>query len=103
MSKQENKSEHWKVLVLLLKEIAIDKYGKGWQTHIADNTHLSQSNLSRIFSLKYSPSLPNYLAICNAIKVNVFFEDQDSKSDLNIMFERAMEDLGRRQDKLPKN
>lgn len=41
--------------------------------------------------------------VANAIGVNFFFEDRESLSDLNLAFERAMEQLGHRPDKLPKN
>lgn len=100
---QNSNEQHWKLLVLLMQQIAIEKYGVGYQTIIAEKTDLKQSNISRIFSLKYAPSLKNFLTIAKAIKVNFFFEDQESKTDLNVMFERAMESLGRRPEKLPKN
>ena len=92
-----NKNEQWMLLVLLLKQIA-DQKGIT-QGQIAEKTGLLQSNISRFFSLKYKPTLDTFLQIAKAIKVNFFFEDQDSKSDFNI----AMEQLGRRVNKLPKN
>lgn len=91
----------WKILVLLLQEIAIQKGIT--QNQIADQTGLIQSNVSRFFSLKYKPTLDTFLQVAKAIKVNFFFEDQESKTDLNLAFEKAMEELGRRVDKLPKN
>ena len=47
----------------------------------------------------------NYLIlkISKAIGVNFFFEDKESKTDLNQAMEKAMEALGRRVDKLSKN
>jgi DNA-binding phage protein len=99
LNKKQN--EQWMLLVLLLKEIA-EKKGVT-QGQIADQTGLLQSNISRFFSLKYKPTLDTFLQISKAIKVNFFFEDQDSKTDLNQAMERAMEELGRRVDKLPKN
>lgn len=102
MIENENKqNEHWKVLVLLLKEIADDKGLT--QGHIAESTGLLQSNISRFFSLKFKPTLDTFLQVASALKVNFFFEDKESKTDLNICFEKAMEQLGRRPDKLPKN
>ncbi|WP_278035900.1 helix-turn-helix domain-containing protein [Flavobacterium nitratireducens] len=101
MSKQNNQNEQWMLLVLLLKEIAADKNLS--QEEIAEKAGLLQSNVSRFFSLKYKPNLDTFLSVAKAIKVNFFFEDQESKTDLNIVFERAMEQLGRRMDKLPKN
>lgn len=104
MTQQENSNEQqWKLLVLLLKEIAIKKHGKGWQTYLSENTPFAQSNISRMFGLKYTLSLKNFLIIAKTLNVNFFFEDKDSKTDLNLCFEKAMEDLGRRSEKLPKN
>jgi len=91
----------WKVLVLMLKNIAEEKGIT--QEQIALITGFTQSNISRIFSLKYTPTLQTYLAIASAVKVNFFFEDQESKTELNVMMERAMLELGRRPERLPKN
>ena len=101
MAQNQNQNEQWVLLVLLLKEIA-DKKGIT-QVQIAEQTGLIQSNVSRFFSLKYKPTLDTFLQVAKAIKVNFFFEDQEDKTDLNLCFERAMEQLGRRVDKLPKN
>ncbi len=101
MGNINNENEHWMVLVLLLKEIAEEKGITHQQ--IADETGLIRSNVSRFFSLKYRPGLDVFLQISKAIKVNFFFEDKESKIDLSVMFERAMEALGRRADKIPKN
>jgi len=91
----------WKVLVLMLKNIAEDKGIT--QEEIAEKSGLLQSNVSRVFSLRYCPTLQTFLAIATAIGVNFFFEIKDSKTELNVMFERAMAELGRRPDKLPQN
>jgi DNA-binding phage protein len=99
--KQNSNEQHWMLLVLLLKEIA-DKKGIT-QMQIANDTGLIQSNVSRFFSLKYKPTLDTFLQVAKSIKVNFFFEDQEDKSDLNQCFEKAMEQLGRRIEKLPKN
>ena len=96
---QEN--EQWMLLVLLLKEIAEEKGIT--QNEIAEQTGMIQSAVSRFFSLKFKPTLDTFLQVSKAIKVNFFFEDQESKTDLNKCFENAMEQLGRRVDKLPKN
>jgi DNA-binding phage protein len=101
MSQNKNQNEQWMLLVLLLKEIA-EKKGVT-QGQIAEQTGLLQSNISRFFSLKYKPTLDTFLQISKAIKVNFFFEDQESKTDLNEAMEHAMEELGRRANKLPKN
>lgn len=94
MSNQNQQSEHWKVLVQLLKEIAEDKGIS--QQQIADETGLLRSNVSRLFSLKYKPNLDIFLKVAMAVKVNFFFADQEDKSDLNVLFERAMDKMYRR-------
>lgn len=104
MKNNKNTNEQqWMLLVLLLKELAIHKLGNGWQTQLAEKTNFTQSNISRLFSLKYSPSLKNFLIIAKAIEVNFFFEDKKVVSDLNIIFEKAMESLVRRPLKMTKN
>lgn len=102
MSINNNQNEqHWMLLVLLLKHIAKEK-GITQET-ISETTGYNQSNISRIFALKYCPSLEVFLSIASAIEVNFFFEDENSEADLNKAFERAMTELGRRPDRLPKN
>lgn len=91
----------WQLFVLMLKEIAIEKGIT--QEIIAQRSGLIQSNVSRIFALKYKPTLDTFLQVAKAVGVNFFFEDKESKTDLNVCFERAMESLGRRPDKLTKN
>jgi DNA-binding phage protein len=101
---QKNANEQqWKLLVLLLKEIAVQKLGNGWQTQLAKKTDFTQSNISRMFGLKYTPSFKNFLIIAKALNVNFFFEDKDDVTDLNIAFNNAMDALGRRPENLPKN
>lgn len=97
----KNKNEHWKVLVLLLKEIA-DQKGIS-QNEISERTGMLQSAVSRFFSLKFKPTLDTFLQVAQALKVNFFFEDQENKTDLNIAFEKEMTELGRRPENLPKN
>ena len=101
MKNENNENQQWQLLVLLLKEIADQK--NVTQQEIADKSGLLQSNVSRFFSLKYKPTLDTFLQVAKAIKVNLFFEDQEDKSDLNKAFEKAMTALGRRPDNLPKN
>ena len=91
----------WKLLVLLLQQIAEQKGLT--QQQIADKSQMHQSHISRFFALKYAPNMDTFLKVSKAIKVNFFFEDQDSKTDLNLAMEKAMEQLGRRINKLPKN
>jgi transcriptional regulator with XRE-family HTH domain len=91
----------WKVLVLLLQQIADQK---GYSQHyIAEKAEMHQSHISRFFALKYAPDIRTFLKIATAIEVNFFFEDRESKTDLNLAMEKSMEELGRRVNKLPKN
>lgn len=99
--KKTIQNEQWMLLVLLLKEIA-DKKSIS-QNDIAAQTGMLQSSVSRFFSLKFKPTLDTFLQVSKAVKVNFFFEDQEGKTDLNVAFERAMEQLGRRVNRLPKN
>jgi len=93
--------EQWKILVLLLQQIAEQK---GLiQDDIAIKSGMHQSHVSRFFALKYAPNIDTFLKVSKAIDVNFFFEDRESKTDLNLAMEKAMEQLGRRVDKLPKN
>ena len=101
MSQNQNQNEQWMLLVLLLKEVAIEKSIS--INEIAERSKMEQSSVSRFFSLKFKPTLPTFLEIAKSIGVNFFFEDKESKTDLNQAMERAMEALGRRADKLPKN
>lgn len=101
MNKENQENQYWKVLVLLLKEIADEKGIT--QDEIATRTGYTQSNISRVFSLRYKVKLDTFINIAQSIGVNFFFEDKNSTTDLNACFERAMEQLGRRPDKLPKN
>lgn len=91
----------WQLLVLILKNIAEDKGIT--QQQIADETGLHQSSVARFFKAKFKPGLDVFLEIAKAIRVNFFFEDKEGKTDLNMVFESAMEQLGRRPDNLPKN
>ncbi len=96
-----NNENHWQLMVLMLKDIAEQKN----KTHqdIADATGLHRSNVTRFFGLKYCPNLNTFLLVSRSLKVNFFFESQDSETDINISFEKAMDQLGRRPDKLSKN
>lgn len=88
------KTEQDMILVQLLKEIAEEKGIT--QLEIAEKTGYQRSNISRVFSLRYTPRLDVFLNIAKAVGVNFFFEDKESKTDLSVMFERAMTALGRR-------
>ena len=100
-AKKPQNEQPYRLLVILLKAVAKDKGIT--QEEIAQKTGLLQSNVSRVFSLAYVPRLDTFLAIAGAIGVNFFLEDKEGTTDLSVMFEKAMTELGRRPDKLPKN
>lgn len=101
MNNQLPQDQHWKVLVLILKKIAEDK--DMTIQEVADTAGLKRQNVSRMFLLNVEPQLSTFLAVARAIGVNFFIEDQEGKSELNVLFEAAMTELGRRPDNLPKN
>ena len=101
MSNQNNQDQQWKLLVLLLKEIAESKGIT--QNQIGEIAEMHQSHVSRFFGLKFPPNINTFLKVAKAINVNFFFEDKDGKADMNVVFEKAMTALGRRPDNLPKN
>ena len=101
MSNNKNQSEQWMLLVLLLKQIAEQK--ELTQEIIAEKAQMHQSHISRFFALKYAPNIDTFLKVSKAIGVNFFFESTESKTNLNLAMEKAMEELGRRVNKLPKN
>jgi len=94
---EKSNEQHWKLLVLLLRQIAIEKHGVGWQSKLSELTGLKQSNISRIFSLKYSVSFPNFILLSKYLKVNFLFEDQEFKTEITECFEKAMKELWHRE------
>lgn len=101
MAENTNQNEQWMLLVFLLDEIR--KQNQLSINDIAGRTETAQGHVSRFFSAKYEPKLSSFLKYARAIGVNFFFEDKESKTDLNSAMEKAMEQIGRRVDKLPKN
>ena len=101
MNKENNQNGQWQLLVLILKKIAESKGLSNRE--IANRTGLLESNISRFFSLRYRPRLDLFLEVAKAIGVNFFFEDKDGTTDLNLIFEKAMTELGRRPKNLPQN
>ena len=97
----QNSERDWQLLVLILKQIASEKGIT--QEQIAEATGYQRQNVNRVFSLRYSPRLDVFINIAKAVGVNFFFEDKDGTTELDLIFEQAMTELGRRVKKLPKN
>lgn len=93
--------DHWKVLVLVLKETAAME--KITPNAISNKIGVSASTVTRIFNLEFCPKLQLFIDIARAVGVNFFIESKNADTDLNNAFEKAMTQLGRRPDKLPKN
>lgn len=91
----------WMLFIGLLDQIAKQK--KISRAEIARRSEIHPANVQRFFDCKYKVTLPVFLKIANSLEVNFFFEDKESKTDLNLAMEKAMDQLGRRVAKLPKN
>jgi DNA-binding phage protein len=63
----------WESLVAELRHIATEKGIT--QEMIAERTGMIQSNISRIFSLKYSPNLETVVSIASALDVQLKIEE----------------------------
>ena len=75
MNNQNNQNEKWKLLVLVLKEIAESKGVT--QNEIANNTGLIQSNISRFFSLRYKPNLETLIKISNSLNCKITITENE--------------------------
>lgn len=93
--------QHWKLLVSLIKETAAAKSIKPY--HIAEHCKISPSTVKRVFDFEFCPKLDIFIAMADAVGMNLLMEDRDSETDYNQLMERAMTSLGRRPDKLPNN
>ncbi len=51
------------------------------QSQIAEKTGFTQNNVSRMLSGTYSPSLDNFMRLCEAIGVYIFIIDKDHPDD----------------------
>ena len=75
MNEKNNQNEQWKVLVLLLKDIAESK--SITQDTISIRTGLIQSNISRFFSLRYKPNLETLIKISTALNCKINITDNE--------------------------
>jgi len=93
--------KQWQLLVLILRKISESKGIS--QQEVADRTGLKRQNVSRMFNLQRCPNLSTFVLVAKSIGVNFFFEDKAGDTELNVIFEQAMTELGRRPDKLETN
>jgi len=101
MNSQKNQSEQWKLFALLFKN-AMEAQGLN-SYNLSKKVGCSPSTLTRFFNLEFCLRFDYILKIVNELNLNIFFETREDSQDLNKWFEDAMEKLGRRPDKLPKN
>jgi transcriptional regulator with XRE-family HTH domain len=80
MNQHNPENEHWKVLVLLLKEVAEQK--NLTQQQVADTVGITQSNLSRLFAVKYKPNLDLFLRVANAVGLHVYLDNKKQKKPI---------------------
>ena len=68
---------------MLLDYIASQIKEKGLtQDYIAKKTGFTQSNVSRMLSAKYSPTLDNLLVLCEAANCYIFIIDKNANDEL---------------------
>ena len=91
----------WKIIVALLSEVMIAKKTSLQQLSI--DTGLSETHLCDVLKMLKEPTLQEFLTIAKNLKVNFYFEDQEDKTELNVLFEKAMTKLGRRPNSFSKN
>lgn len=72
MNKSNATASNWQEIVLELKSIA-EQQGVT-QDQIADRTGLIQSNVSRIFNLKFIPRISTLTAIAKALNVEIIIK-----------------------------
>lgn len=93
--------EHWKVFALFFKEAMLHKNMKASQ--LAEKIGVSPSTITRFLNLDFCLRFDYVLKIVHALELNMFFETRDESAEISKWFEDAMDQLGRRPDKLPKN
>ena len=73
------------------------------RTQLAEAIGVHKSTIKRFFELEFCVKFDVVLAMIHALEMNIFFESRDESAQINKWFEDAMDQLGRRPDKLPKN
>lgn len=51
------------------------------QEMLSKKTGFTQSNISRLLNAKYSPSIDNFLILCEAVNCYIFIIDKDADED----------------------
>lgn len=69
-------------MLYLLREIAQRR--KISHQAIADRIGWKQTNVSRLFTAKYSPTLPNFLRLADALGIRVILESDDGSLEAEM-------------------
>ena len=93
--------EHWKLLALFLENAMRGKEIN--RTQLASKVGVHSSTIKRFFELDFCLKFDTVLAIAKELELNIFFETRDESAEISKWFEDAMEQLGRRPERLPKN
>lgn len=66
------------------RKLLLDHIRKRGFTHqdIADKTGFTRSNVTRMLSSDYSPSLDNFIRLCEATNCYIFIIEKDADDDL---------------------
>lgn len=101
MANISNNEQHWKLFLSMLNEIRKEKNIK--LEDLSAATGYSVPSLSRFFKGVHSPGLDVFINVARALRVNFFFEDKESVTDLSVIFNKAMDKLGRNPENLNLN
>lgn len=94
--------KHWQTIAILLDKVAQEKGVSRYR--LAKETGASESTIKRFFELDFCVKFDLVLEIARALDLKIFFQSEDSDTDLGQIFEKAMEEkIGVRAKKLPKN
>jgi DNA-binding phage protein len=75
--------EKWKILILLLREIAKEKKITHWD--IAIETGIDRAHITHIFNLKNKPGIDTVLKIADAIDIEISVNTRDGEK-LNFTY-----------------
>ena len=92
---------HSKVFVRLIKLLLDEKGITNYA--VAKKLAISKSTVANWFEGTTVPSLDNFLRLAKLAEVNFFFSSKEDGAPLNALFNKAMEQIGRRPEKLNNN
>jgi DNA-binding phage protein len=69
--------EKWKILILLLREIAKEKKITHWD--IAIETGIDRAHITHVFNLKNKPGIDTVFKIADAIDIDIFVKTRNGE------------------------